>query len=754
MESGRIATAISGARAGSPSPVRRLLSRAIGGDLTAFVVPDERAARAAGLDLGAAGLRVAATPRHASVLVLVGDIPTGLADAAAVAYAQMPRPRAILAVGAAEVAGLPTPDVALRGDQQVLAAGVRDLRQRITAGAWALDPAPFSPPETGSMAMATPGSDYATHGMADGPVPSQDASHAGHMDHGAMGHASHPTSPLSPEPSPAAAPGSEPHADHEHEHGHEGDAPSQPAHLHAPPAAPAAADMPSAMDMPGHGAMDHATMDHEAMDHSAMGHSPMNHGATDHQAMHPTSGPHGGMVDHAAMGHAPPPEPVDHAAMGHGPVDDPMAGSHEAMNHGAMDHAAMNHSTTGHDTMGQAAMSDSSMDHSRTNHDTMDHAAMGHAPPAMDHGAMGHDMPGMDHAAMGHGMGSMDHSAHMMGGFMSMVAMTKDLPRSSDGLPMEWSEAPFGPLFPGLPGGLRLTLTLDGDTVAQAAIQTGALSRGLDETWPGAAATFPNRLSRLDPLAPASYRVLALRGLAAIAPPDGRGLVEAGWIGAVERERAASHLGWLADLGMQIGLAWLADRAAAWQRALVRASSTDEIARFAGDLRRFTRDVERAPLLRRRLAGIGTLASSVAARGPVARGGGVAVDARGDHPAYGALEFAPRVVQGGDALARFRVRLAEIEQSLDLLERTGPLAIEPINLPPGLTGMGMASVETPRGAASLHVEVEAGEVRVAHLDSPSSHHADLVPAVAEGLELADALVGIASLDLSPWELDR
>ncbi|TAL91889.1 MAG: Ni Fe-hydrogenase III large subunit, partial [Rhodanobacter sp.] len=44
-----------------------------------------------------------------------------------------------------------------------------------------------------------------------------------------------------------------------------------------------------------------------------------------------------------------------------------------------------------------------------------------------------------------------------------MVDVTKDLPRSRDGLPMEWVEVPFGPMFPGLPGGLLLTLTLDGD---------------------------------------------------------------------------------------------------------------------------------------------------------------------------------------------------------------------------------------------------------------------------------------------------
>ncbi|HEB57411.1 MAG TPA: NADH-quinone oxidoreductase subunit D, partial [Gammaproteobacteria bacterium] len=50
---------------------------------------------------------------------------------------------------------------------------------------------------------------------------------------------------------------------------------------------------------------------------------------------------------------------------------------------------------------------------------------------------------------------------------MSMIDVTKDLPRSGDGLPMEWINAPFGPFFPGLPGGLLLTLTLDGDTVAE-----------------------------------------------------------------------------------------------------------------------------------------------------------------------------------------------------------------------------------------------------------------------------------------------
>ena len=57
--------------------------------------------------------------------------------------------------------------------------------------------------------------------------------------------------------------------------------------------------------------------------------------------------------------------------------------------------------------------------------------------------------------------------------FMSMIEMTEGMPESGDGLIMEWVPAPYGPLFPGLPGGLSLTFTLDGDTVAETEVKTG-----------------------------------------------------------------------------------------------------------------------------------------------------------------------------------------------------------------------------------------------------------------------------------------
>jgi Ni,Fe-hydrogenase III large subunit len=63
-------------------------------------------------------------------------------------------------------------------------------------------------------------------------------------------------------------------------------------------------------------------------------------------------------------------------------------------------------------------------------------------------------------------------------------------------------------------------------------------------------------------------------------------------------------------------------------------------------------------------------------------------------------------------------------------------------------------VETPRGAATLRIQLDGGYVTQAELWSPSQRLAELISPVSEGRELADALLGIASLDLSPWELGR
>jgi hypothetical protein len=179
--------------------------------------------------------------------------------------------------------------------------------------------------------------------------------------------------------------------------------------------------------------------------------------------------------------------------------------------------------------------------------------------PRMDH-EHHESMEHGRHQEHGGGSGEHDHMDHGGMGFMSMVEMTKDLPRSSDDLPMEWVEAPFGPLFPGLPGGLSLTLTLDGDTVAR------AKARGVDGgdlgVLAGPAEGFAEGVARLDPLSPVAYGLLATRAVeeAAGAPASERAALAR--VGALERERAASHLNWLAGYAHVLGYAWLEGRAA------------------------------------------------------------------------------------------------------------------------------------------------------------------------------------------------
>ena len=557
-------TTMSGARTGTTNAARRLAARALARDLTAFVAPGLEVARAYGLDPAAAGLRVVPTPRHAAVLLLVGEIPPGLRAATAVAYAQMARPRAIIALGSDGAPPLPAPDVAAALDQAALIAGVEELRGIIASGAWTPDAPVFDAPDV---------------------QPKEDD---------------------------------------------------------------------------------------------------------------------GGGMD--------------------------MGGDKGAMDMGDMNHGAMSGDTDG----GGEGKGD---------------GGEGKGDGSGDRGVMDMDMGG---------------------GGMSMVMMTKDLPRSPDGLPMEWVEAPVGPLFPGLPGGLALSFMLDGDAVAAATVAPGTLGRGLDATWPGPTATLPERLARLDPLTPVAYRLLAVGAL-----EDAMGVVAdtataAARVGVLERERAASHLGWLALFADLLGDRWIAGRAAALQLALLRTDDVAAIERLHSVVGAFARRVRHTPYLHRRLTGVGAPHTDDEAdprrtarftpgslpRGPVARAAGLPDDARADDPTYRRLGFAPVMRHGNDAWSRLDVRLAELGQSLDLILAVGAMSMPERLLSTDVGGSGAATVETPRGAATLRLTVEGGVVRDVTLDTPSVHNRTLIKKAAEGREVADALVGVASLDLSPWEADR
>lgn len=139
------------------------------------------------------------------------------------------------------------------------------------------------------------------------------------------------------------------------------------------------------------------------------------------------------------------------------------------------------------------------------------------------------------------------------------------------------------------------------------------------------------------------------------------------------------------------------------------------------------RRIERSRLYSWVLEGVGVVdPEAVAGLGPVARATGRTEDARLDDPVYRRLGFEPITLPGGDAASRWRQRLDEVAQSVDLAARAGDAVAGGVGL-----------VESPRGRLAV------GE---AH---PATRLLGLVPGVLAGLEWGDAVATLLSLDLDP-----
>lgn len=611
--------------------IRRAVAAAMARDLTAFVLPGPSVARSMGIDLANAHLRIVGTPRHANVLIIAGPLDVGLRDAAAVAYAQMPRPRTILALGAGDIAPLPDADVSAPLTQAGLHSGLADLRRVVAAGAFRANTGEFTAaalevrveytcPMHPEIVRDAPG-DCPKCGMTLVPRETASDGHGGHGGH---------DMPREDRPNPA----DHAHAGHAHDAGGSG-AYTCPMHPEV------ISDAPGKCPKCGMNLVKAEEVESHGPGH---GHGHGGHGG------------HGKQQDHSGHdGHA-----------GHG----------------------------------------------------------GHSKATID--------------------GIEPH-------FMSMVELTEGQPRSSDGLQMDWIEVPFGPFFPGLPAGLRLTLTLDGDTVAASEVRSLVGRAELVDGPPMAVVDFVERLAAMMPLSPVAYRILACASIEEAARVDPGQNARRGRAAAGERERIVSHLGWLAEFGTQSGFLWLAARAGALQLA-VRDADIDGIAAQALAIRRLIRRVEAAPLMRMRLGRIARIGKDTPASGPVDRARGGGSDARTGDPTLKDLGFEMRVRNGGDALARLRLRCDEIAQSLDLIAAAGMIAVPQVPDVDRVSGEGEARIETPRGTASLRVKLANGKVVEADLDTPTDVNIALVETVTAQRELGDALSAVASLDLSPWEV--
>jgi NADH-quinone oxidoreductase subunit D len=190
--------------------------------------------------------------------------------------------------------------------------------------------------------------------------------------------------------------------------------------------------------------------------------------------------------------------------------------------------------------------------------------------------------------------------------------------------------------------------------------------------------------------------------------------------------------------------------------------------------------------------------------GPVLRSTGIAWDLRKTQPycGYETYEFDVPVQTSCDAYGRFLIRLAEMQESLKIIEQCldrlqpGPIMVEdkkiawPAQLAIGSDGQGNSldhirhimgesmealihhfklvtegfevpagqvyvAVESPRGELGVHVVSDGGTrpYRV-HYRDPSFNNLQAVPAMAEGGQVADLIAVVASIDPVMGGVDR
>ncbi|MCA1764757.1 MAG: NADH-quinone oxidoreductase subunit D, partial [Desulfobulbaceae bacterium] len=173
-------------------------------------------------------------------------------------------------------------------------------------------------------------------------------------------------------------------------------------------------------------------------------------------------------------------------------------------------------------------------------------------------------------------------------------------------------------------------------------------------------------------------------------------------------------------------------------------------------------------ILINRLKDVGVLPAEMCrkygATGPVLRGSGVDYDVRKNEPysVYPELDFEVPVYAEGDSMARYMVRMDEIDQCLRIVEQAldklpeGPVMAEkvPKILKPA-AGDYYGAVEAARGTFGIRIVSDGTNTPYRmKLRSPTFSNLSLYGEASRGLLLPDALALMGSLDLVIPEIDR
>jgi NADH-quinone oxidoreductase subunit D len=396
----------------------------------------------------------------------------------------------------------------------------------------------------------------------------------------------------------------------------------------------------------------------------------------------------------------------------------------------------------------------------------------------------------------------------------------------------------FGPSHPSSHGVLRLALELDGETVTQCRPTVGFLHTGIEKTteyrtWTQGV-TLVTRADYLSPLFSETAYSMAVERLLGVDVPERARLIR---ILLMEINRVASHLVTLGATGMELGaITVMTNGIRARERCLdvleavtglrmnhgyIRPGGVaidlperfDELIRpwlaaMWRELAELDRLVGAQPIWVHRLKDVGWLGVegciALGVTGPVLRAAGLPWDLRKTEPylGYDSFDFDVPTDDRGDCWSRFVVRVAEMAESLRIVEQVverlapGPVRVAdpkiawPAELSLGPDGLGTSlghvekimtgsmealihhfkivtegfrvppgqvyqPIESPRGELGAHVVSDGGTrpFRV-HLREPSFVNLQALPALVEGGPLADVIASVASVDSVMGGCDR
>ena len=148
------------------------------------------------------------------------------------------------------------------------------------------------------------------------------------------------------------------------------------------------------------------------------------------------------------------------------------------------------------------------------------------------------------------------------------------------------------------------------------------------------------------------------------------------------------------------------------------------------------------------------------ATGPVERASGIDRDVRRDHPyaAYDALTPAVAVREAGDAHARAQVRMAEVNASIELIQRAlAALPAGPVraDCKPAPNSEGLGWAESPRGTLFYAVHLDgSGKLKRVKIKSPSFSNWRVFPFTVHDSNMMDYAINEASFGVTIAGCDR